>query len=207
MFNSERSFSLTREEACDKLLRLYKSYYNIHRFDGGESAVREGSTVKGKTDEEVSGIVAEDGYPLVARCDFFEHSQKYVISRKAELWSADREEFLYLFSVHELTMDLFEKCRDYVYDDGMERLSAGPGHMYTYLTAVFLCDTCDAKVVRALKKTRIYKSFHFSLHGWMDHHTALVELSTGQIDANPGGRHTAKFLKKVLYSSRMKGDK
>ena len=99
MFNSERSFSLTREEACDKLLRLYKSYYNIHRFDGGESAVREGSTAKGKTDEEVSGIVAEHGYPLVARCDFFEHSQKYVISRKAELWSADREEFLYLFSV------------------------------------------------------------------------------------------------------------
>ena len=57
MFNSERSFSLTREEACDKLLRLYKSYYNIHRFDGGESAVREGSTAKGKTDEEVSRIV------------------------------------------------------------------------------------------------------------------------------------------------------
>ena len=69
-----------------------------------------------------------------------------------------------------------------------------------YITAVFLCDSCDADVIKAIKKTRIYKSFHFSLHGWMDHHTALVELSTGQIDANRGGRHTAKFMKKVLYS-------
>ena len=97
-------------------------------------------------------------------------------------------------------MDLFKKCRDYVYNDGMDRMNVGPGHMYTYLTAVFLCDSCDADVIRTIKKTRIYKSFHFSLHGWMDHHTALVELSTGQIDANRGGRHTAKFMKKVLYS-------
>lgn len=204
MFNSERSFSLTREEACDKLLRLYKSYYNIHRFDGGESAVREGSTAKGKTDEEVSRIVAEGGYPLIARCDFFEHSQKYVISQKAELWSADREEFLYLFSVPELTMDLFERCRDYVYDDGMERLSAGPGHMYTYLTAVFLCDTCDADVVRAIKKTRIYKSFHFSLHGWMDYHNAVAVFDKSVVDSNFSGKSSAKFMKKIFYHKKEK---
>lgn len=207
MHHSKKVFSLTRSQACETLLRVYRSYYNIHRFDGGESAIREGGAGKGRTDEEVIEAVEQNDYPLISRCDFFEHSQKYVISRKAELWSADREEFLYLFSMPELTMDLFKKCRDYVYNDGMDRMNVGPGHMYTYLTAVFLCDSCDADVIRTIKKTRIYKSFHFSLHGWMDHHTALVELSTGQIDANPGGRHTAKFLKKVLYSSRMKGDK
>lgn len=167
MFSSNKSFSLTRQEACSKLLRLYKSYYNIHRFDGGESAVREGGSHKGRTDEEVMNIISEESYPLIARCDFFEHSQKYVISQKAELWSADREEFLYLFSMPELSMELFKKCRDYVYSDGMERLNVRPGHMYTYLTAVFLCDSCDADVIKAIKKTRIYKSFHFSLHGWI----------------------------------------
>ena len=77
--------------------------------------------------------------------------------------------------------------------------------MASYITAVFVCDTCDEDALKALKKCRIYKSFHFSLHGWMDHHTALVELSTGQIDANAGGRQTAKILKKVLYSQTRKG--
>ena len=172
----------TRESAIDRLLDSYTAYYNVNMFNG------------------------EHGM-ITARCDFFEHSGRYVISKKAELWTADNEEFLYLINIPHLTCELYEKWRDYVHADGMERLHIGPGHMSSFITPVFICDTCEEDARRALKKCRISKSFHFSLHGWMDHHTALVELSTGQIDANPGGRHTAKFLKKVLYSSRMKGDK
>lgn len=204
MFSSKKSFSLTRQEACSKLLRLYKSYYNIHRFDGGESAVREGDSHKGRTDEEVMSIISEESYPLIARCDFFEHSQKYVISQKAELWSADREEFLYLFSMPELSMELFKKCRDYVYSDGMERLNVRPGHMYTYLTAVFLCDSCDADVIKAIKKTRIYKSFHFSLHGWMDYHNVVAVFNDSIIDSNFSGKPSAKFMKKIFYHKKEK---
>ncbi len=204
MFSSNKSFSLTRQEACSKLLRLYKSYYNIHRFDGGESAVREGGSHKGRTDEEVMNIISEESYPLIARCDFFEHSQKYVISQKAELWSADREEFLYLFSMPELSMELFKKCRDYVYSDGMERLNVRPGHMYTYLTAVFLCDSCDADVIKAIKKTRIYKSFHFSLHGWMDYHNVVAVFNDSIIDSNFSGKPSAKFMKKIFYHKKEK---
>lgn len=204
MFSSKKSFSLTRQEACSKLLRLYKSYYNIHRFDGGESAVREGGSHKGRIDEEVMSIISEERYPLIARCDFFEHSQKYVISQKAELWSADREEFLYLFSMPELSMELFKKCRDYVYSDGMERLNVRPGHMYTYLTAVFLCDSCDADVIKAIKKTRIYKSFHFSLHGWMDYHNVVAVFNDSIIDSNFSGKPSAKFMKKIFYHKKEK---
>ncbi len=204
MFSSKKSFSLTRQEACSKLLRLYKSYYNIHRFDGGESAVREGGSHNGRTDEEVMNIISEESYPLIARCDFFEHSQKYVISQKAELWSADREEFLYLFSMPELSMELFKKCRDYVYSDGMERLNVRPGHMYTYLTAVFLCDSCDADVIKAIKKTRIYKSFHFSLHGWMDYHNVVAVFNDSIIDSNFSGKPSAKFMKKIFYHKKEK---
>ena len=204
MFSSKKSFSLTRQEACSKLLRLYKSYYNIHRFDGGELAVREGGSHKGRTDEEVMNIISEESYPLIARCDFFEHSQKYVISQKAELWSADREEFLYLFSMPELSMELFKKCRDYVYSDGMERLNVRPGHMYTYLTAVFLCDSCDADVIKAIKKTRIYKSFHFSLHGWMDYHNVVAVFNDSIIDSNFSGKPSAKFMKKIFYHKKEK---
>lgn len=204
MFSSKKSFSLTRQEACSKLLRLYKSYYNIHRFDGGESAVREGGSHKGRTDEEVMSIISEESYPLIARCDFFEHSQKYVISQKAELWSADREEFLYLFSMPELSWELFKKCRDYVYSDGMERLNVRPGHMYTYLTAVFLCDSCDADVIKAIKKTRIYKSFHFSLHGWMDYHNVVAVFNDSIIDSNFSGKPSAKFMKKIFYHKKEK---
>ena len=166
----------TREAAIERLLRSFSSCYNIQ-------------------------LVEDDQTPITARCDFFEHSGQYVISKKAELWSADNEEFLYVLSIPHLTL-----WRDHVQAEAMERIHVGPGHMASYITPIFICDTCDEAARKALKKCRIYKSFHFSLHGWMDHHTALVELSTGQIDGNLGGRHTAKILKKVLYSQTLKGE-
>lgn len=172
----------TREAVIDRLLRSYSSCYNIH-------------------------LIEDDQVPITARCDFFEHSGKYVISKKAELWSADNEEFLYLVNIPHLTMELYQKWRDYIHEDAMNRIHVGPGHMASYITPVFICDTCEEEARKALKKCRIYKSFHFSLHGWADHHTALIELSTGQIDANAGGRQTAKILKKVLYSKKSKGDR
>ena len=158
----------TRGAAIERLLKSYRTYYDIH--------------------------MQEDETPIAARCDFFEHSEKYVLSKKAELWSADNEEFLYIVDIPHLTLELYEKWRDYIQEDGMQRVKPG-----------FICDTCDEDARKALKKCRIYKSFHFSLHGWMDHHTAVVQVSTGQIDANGGGRHTAKILKKILYAKKKKG--
>lgn len=165
----------TREAALARLIKSFETYYNVHRFD----------------DEQI---------PITARCDFFEHSQKYVLSQKAELWSADCEEFLYLLDIPRLTLPLYEQWRDYIREEGMKLLHIGPGHMYSFITPVFVCDTCDEDARKALKKCRIYKSFHFSLHGWMDFHTAVVDLERGRIDANRSGHSTAKILKKVLYS-------
>ena len=45
----------TREAVIDRLLRSYSSCYNIH-------------------------LIEDDQVPITARCDFFEHSGKYVIS-------------------------------------------------------------------------------------------------------------------------------
>lgn len=165
----------TRESAIARLLKSYQTYYNVTLFE-------------------------EEQTPIAARCDFFEHAGKYVISKKAELWTADNEEFLYILDVPHLTLETFEKWRDYVYEDGMGRIHVGPGHMYSYITSVFICDSCDEDARKALKKCRIYKSFHFSLHGWMDYHTAVVDLGNGRIDANRSGHTVAKSLKRVLYS-------
>ena len=129
-----------RNEALEKLIKSFEAFYNITRFE----------------DENVL---------YCARCDFFQHSQKYVLSKKAELWSADCEEFVYLFNIPRLTLDILSDCQKCACEDGMSRMNTGPGHMYSYITALFLCDSCDEDARKQLKKTRIYKSFHFSLHG------------------------------------------
>ena len=103
---------------------------------------------------------------------------------------------------------IFRKEENYMisfiitYQDGMERLHIGPGHMYSYITPIIVCDTCDEDAVKALKKCHIYKSFRFSLHGWMDFHAAAVIGDSDRIESNRAGRTTAKILKKVLYSKK-----
>lgn len=170
----------TREEAVGRLLDSYKAYYNVTKCESGPEG-------------------------LAAVCEFYEHSEKFVLSKKAELWSADCEEFLYLFEVPVLTLAVYERCRDFAYQDGMERAHIGRGHMYTYITPIFVCDTCQEDAQKALKKCHIYKSFHFALHGWMDFHTAVFEVSSGRISSNRSGRCVEKVLKNVLFQTRKKG--
>ena len=174
--------AVSRAQVLTRMLKGYQAYFDIEQYEDGK-----------------------DGLPLAAHCRFYVHSEKYVLVKKAKLWDADSNEYVYIFSVPELTKEIFERCKNYAYEDGMKLIDPKPGHMYSYITPVFICDTCTPEAEKALKRCRIYKSFHFSLHGWADHHTALIELSTGQIDANAGGRQTAKILKKVLYSQTRKG--
>ena len=150
----------TRESAIERLLKNYEPFYDIHMMINGDRS------------------------PITARCDFFEHSGQYVISKKAELWSAENEEFLYLVNIPHLTLETFEELKSEIHADGMKRIHE------------------DAR--KALKKCRIYKSFHFSLHGWMNFHAALVEVADGKVTSNASGHHVAKILKKVLYDTRGK---
>ena len=169
----------TREQAVSRLLESYKTYYNITDCPSGPKGLR-------------------------AVCEFYERSEKFVLSKKAELWSADCEEFIYLFDVPELTLSVYEECRNFAYNDGMERSHIGPGHMYTYITPVFICDSFQADAGKALKKCHIYKSFRFALHGWMDFHTAALEVGSNRIITNRSGRCVEKVLKNVLFQTQKK---
>ena len=115
------------------------------------------------------------GY-LVAEAGLHIHSEKYVLVKAAKLWEADNNEY-----------------------------EPGPNHMCSYITAIFLCDTCEPDALRALRRTRIYKSFKLAFHGWMDYHTGVVELSTGKTAANGSGRSTAQLLKTTLFKNMKEG--
>lgn len=171
-------FSLNN--VSDRLLNSYKAYYNV--FLNEEDELKE----------------------LIARCEYYEHSEKFVMSQKAELWSENSEEFLYLIKIPHFTLKDFEKYKDEAYTDGMDRAHIGPGHMYTYITTVFICEDADEDAIKALKKCRIYKSFRFSFHGWMDFHAAVVELNTNKVYSNAGGKSVKKVLKRILYPKRIK---
>lgn len=166
---------MTREEALERMLQGYEAYFDVERF-----------------------FSPEDDIPLVAECRFYVHSEKYVLVKKAKLWDADSNEYVYIFSVPELTHEIFTRCKDYAYADGMKKIEPKPGHMYSYITPVFICDTCTPEAEKALKRCKVYKSFHFSWYGWMNLHTAAVILSDSRVITNKMGRGNAKFMNNII---------
>ena len=173
----------TIESATERLLSSFQAYYNVKQLEAGERP---------------------EGLPLCVICEYYEKSQKYVLSQKAELWSENSEEFLFLFQTDVLTLELFEKCKEHALEEGMKMAHVGPGHMYTYITPMFVCNSCEEDARKALKKCRKFKSFRFSFHGWMDLHTAVLEVHNNQISSNAGGRSVEKVMKKVLFNSNKK---
>ena len=132
---------------------------------------------------------------ICAKCNMNRKSFYYHFRDKFDLVN-------WIFDVEYLTKEIFEKCRDYAREDGMKRANIGPGHMYTYITPVFICNTCEDEAKKALRKCRIYQSFHFSLHGWMDFHTAVLEVDHNKITTNRSGKCVEKVMKNVLFQKK-----
>lgn len=173
------TLELSQEEILEKLLQYYQCYFDIERC--GESEA-----------------------PLAAKCHFNVHSAKYVLLKKAELWSADSNEHVYIFSVPELNEEIYKACEQAAYDQGMALIDPKPGHMYTYITAVFICDSCTEEAKKLLQKCRLYKSFHFSLHGWMDFHTVLIQRGEKTFVTNRSGKANAKLMKNIFMKTNKK---
>jgi hypothetical protein len=167
----------TRKDAVDKLLDSYAAYYNIN-------------------------VNESEPAELVARCDFFQHTQGSMLVKNDKQWQYTSEEFIYLFNIEHLTEDCVSRFIEYAREDGLSRLNIGPRHMFSYITPVIICSEADENALKALKKCRISKSFQFSLYGWMEVHTAVLEVNNNIISTNRSGKSVAKVLKSVLYNTK-----
>lgn len=168
--------SKTRGQIVEALESYYGAYYDVSKA------------------EAVDG-----GAPhLELRCDLHVSNQKYFLFRKNVLWEANCHEYVYIFSVPRLTEEVFLQCEEYTHAEGMKLVRPEPGHMYTYLTCVIIADETEPGAVRLLKKSRIHKSFRFSLRGWMDLHAVALDRSTGRTFTNRSGRENAKLFHKII---------
>lgn len=162
----------------DQILDGYKSGFDIERIDN------------------------PDGY-LVAKAHMHVIESQCMIFEELKMWTADADEYVYIYHIPHLTDSVCEQVINEVYADGMplidlDHVSLRKQHMCTNLVALFICDTADDTAVKRIKKCRIYKSFQFSLKGWMEMHTALITLPDQQVYSNRYGKDTAKFLKMHL---------
>ena len=160
-----------------ELINSYRRYYDIH--------------------EEEAASFPE----LAARCDLHMTQSNYVLSKKNVLWSADSHEYCYIFEADHLDLDTYRRFEDYVYRNGMELIDPKPGHMCSVLSVIVICKSASPDARRAMKHCHIHKNFRFSLDGWMDMRTGLLELESGHVVTNMSGHEAKKHLQHLAKAS------
>lgn len=140
-------------------------------------------------------VEASSTVPHLSACyDFHSTNECFVISKKVKLWSAETNEYVYVFSLPHLDVQAFESCRDHALEQGMAKVHPHLDHKSSFISAVFVCDSISEEAAKALVKTRIHKDFLFSLKGWMDFRAAAVELSSGNAHVNGAARDMKEFM-------------
>ena len=169
------------DELLSRLLKSYSVYYDVEPVT-----------------ETGAGILA-------ARCEFRLRQEKSPVPMsKRMLYAYDSFEYAYVFKTEVLEKDMAESCVEMALKEGLPRIHPSKEHRCSCVTAIFLCGSASQEARRFLKRKRVHKDYNFSLHGWMDLQTALVEAEGMRITTNAAGRMNAKNLRAV-YSHPVPG--
>ena len=157
-----------------------------------------------------------DGRTFATYALYEASSEKYVLSRKANLWKVSESE-------HVLFMTLPENAdpgADSEADSG-----AGPGaeagrlisdymepvlsrgnekyppkdHMRTFLTAVLVLERSPGpELIRKVRRYRFDKSYLFSLRGFSQGRIIVVDLPSKKVYTSPAAKDVAAFFRQAL---------
>jgi len=156
--------------------------------------------------EEVTD--SDENSPLVAKAHFHVTESQCLVFKEFSMWTAEADEYVFIYYVKKLTDEIANELIKKTYDVGfplihLEDKNFKHQHMCTRFVALFITEEADAEAVKCIKKCKIYKNFNFSLKGWMEMHTAMVNLTDGSVAGNRYSKDTVKFLKE-LVSHRQK---
>ncbi len=152
----------TREEALAQLLAHYEEPY-------------------------VCAQRGDVGGPLAATAFMHLVSDKKLLGLAA-VGETESDDFVYLFSVDELTEELFDRCYTHALDDGLGRVDPNPNHSFSMISLFFLCDAITPEAAAKVKKTKFRKDYAKPEAGWAELRLAAVETGGAARLSNPMGK-------------------
>ncbi|MGN1193798.1 MAG: hypothetical protein ACI4S0_14095 [Dorea sp.] len=170
---------MTGKELFEKLLVSYRSSFDIER------------------DYDINGDVYD------AHASFNVTSAKYVLIKKAELWRADCFEHVFFRVTDELKLEDIERFRKEVVTYIEPQLVRGgkkwpeKDHMYTYMTAIYICnDGVSEEVKKAVKKFGYIKNYLMTIRGYSEVRMLVFDLKNHKIFGNRAAKDLVKGYKK-----------
>lgn len=164
----------TPQQAIERLLESYSVYFNISR-----------NTIY-------------EGLPVAGEAEYHDRSEKYVLVKKARLWAAEANEYVFFVTADRLDAETVERYHKVLLEEGLRRIDPRGDHMASYVSIIFVAEEVTPEAVRSVKKIHGHKDFLFSIHGWMDLRVAAVELTSGMKTTNRAGKQLRDNLNVVF---------
>ena len=161
-------------EAIDKILPAFEQYYTVNK------------------DSEP---------PFCAQAEFRSHNEQYFLVRSAHIADIDSNEFVYFAQSPALSKDELEKLVNTAWQDGLSKVKPYNGHRNSDISLIIITNKLECPLEKAIKKTRLYKSYKLSFHGWSNFKLAVVALETQDIYFNRFGKDYKKLLEKNIFNN------
>ena len=168
-----------------------------------------------------------DGWTFAAYALYEASSEKYVLSRKANLWKVSESEHVLFMTLPEnadpgadseadsgagpganSSADpeaLFDEAGRLISDYMEPVLSRGnekyppKDHMRTFLTAVLVLERSPGpELIRKVRRYRFDKSYLFSLRGFSQGRIIVVDLPSKKVYTSPAAKDVAAFFRQAL---------
>ena len=168
-----------------------------------------------------------DGRTFAAYALYEASSEKYVLSRKANLWKVSESEHVLFMTLPENADPgadpgadsdadpganpgaspeaLFEEAGRLISDYMEPVLSRGnekyppKDHMRTFLTAVLVLERSPGpELIRKVRRYRFDKSYLFSLRGFSQGRIIVVDLPSKKVYTSPAAKDVAAFFRQAL---------
>lgn len=159
-----------REDVVERLLAAHEAWFDVER----------------------DHVFAGRTFPGYA--EFHSAASQYVLVKRAKLWEAKSDEYLFFWPTERLTAAELQDLVAFMTTEGLAKVQLGPSHMSSYLSMVIVTDSAEEGIERLVKTTRFRKNFALGFKGWADLRLAVVDLAAGRIYANNQGKPLVETL-------------
>ena len=163
---------MEHSEALEKILPAFTQYYTIKKDDVTP--------------------------PFCAEAEFRSHNEQYFLVRSAHIADIDSNEYVYFAACDELTEQSLSDFINKAWETGLKKVHPHSGHRNSDISLIIFTDKLSDDTKSKIKKTKLYKSYKFSFHGWSNFKLAVCNVSDISVFSNRHGKDFAKLIKKNI---------
>ena len=136
--------------------------------------------------------------PFCAEAEFRSHNEQYFLVRAAHIADIDSNEFVYFANPDELNNAKLEELVNAAWNTGLAKVRPYNGHRNSDVSLLIFTKSISSETIQKIKKTKLYKSYKFSFHGWSHFKLAVCNITDMEIYTNRQGKDYAKLINKNI---------